>query len=154
MNRNWLSLKDHREKLWFLFGKDKNLPLVREKGYRPYSKSSLTLIFNECKFNLSFSWGSTLFLNSWRCSVISYYVTAHPPAIQKHHWHAREAQIEPPLIECEWAFRIQAYVNPWSVNTLSLTRKIVCPQTVNLKSIAHLVALPLGEHIVHGQIVW
>jgi hypothetical protein len=60
----------------------------------------------------------------------------------------------PPLIECEWAFRIQAYVNPWSVNTLSLTRKIVCPQTVNLKSRAHLVALPLGEHIVHGQIVW
>jgi hypothetical protein len=23
-------------------------------------------------------------------------------------WHSREAQIEPPLIECEWAFRIRA----------------------------------------------
>jgi hypothetical protein len=32
----------------------------------------------------------------------------NPPAIQKQHWYSREAQIEPPLIECEWAFRIQA----------------------------------------------
>jgi hypothetical protein len=23
-------------------------------------------------------------------------------------WHSGEAQIEPPLIECEWDFRIQA----------------------------------------------
>ena len=38
--------------------------------------------------------------------------SAHPPAIQKQHWHSREAQIEPPLIECEceWAFRIRALV--------------------------------------------
>jgi hypothetical protein len=28
--------------------------------------------------------------------------------ISKQHWHSREAQIEPPLIECEWAFRIRA----------------------------------------------
>ena len=49
-----------------------------------------------------------LFLNSWRVSVVPYYVTTHPPAIQKQHWHSREAQIEPPLIECEWAFRIRA----------------------------------------------
>ena len=75
--------------------------------YRPYSKSSLTL--NEWKFNLSFSRVSLLFLSSWRASVIPYYVTTHPPAIQKQHRLSREAQIEPPLIECEWAFRIQAY---------------------------------------------
>jgi hypothetical protein len=31
-------------------------------------------------------------------------------AIQKQQWHSREAQIEPPLFECEWAFRIQANV--------------------------------------------
>jgi hypothetical protein len=32
------------------------------------------------------------------------------PAIQKQQWHSREAQIEPPLIECEceWALRIRA----------------------------------------------
>jgi hypothetical protein len=41
-------------------------------------------------------------------SVVPYYVTTHPPAIQKQHWHSAigEAQIEPPLFE--WAFRIQA----------------------------------------------
>ena len=26
----------------------------------------------------------------------------YPPAIQKQHWHSREAQIEPPLFECMW----------------------------------------------------
>jgi hypothetical protein len=60
------------------------------------------------RFNcvLSFSWVLMLFLNRWRASVIPYSVTAHPTAIQKQHWHSREA-IEPPLIdcECEWAFR-------------------------------------------------
>jgi hypothetical protein len=49
-----------------------------------------------------------LFLNSCRASVIPYSVTTHPPAIQKQQWHSREAQIESPLIECEWAFRIRA----------------------------------------------
>jgi hypothetical protein len=28
--------------------------------------------------------------------------------IPKQHWQSREVQIEPPLIECEWAFRIRA----------------------------------------------
>jgi hypothetical protein len=76
----------------------------------PYSKSSLTL--NEWRFNLSFSWVSMLFLNSWRVIMSSHRVRydTSPPAIQKQHWHSREAQIEPPLIECEWAFRIQALV--------------------------------------------
>jgi hypothetical protein len=59
---------------------------------------------NEWKVNLSFSRVSLLFLNSWRASIIHYYVTTHPLAIQKQHWHSKEAQIEPPLIECEWAF--------------------------------------------------
>jgi hypothetical protein len=79
--------------------------------YHPYSKSSLTLTLNEWKFNLSFSRVSLLFLNSWRVSVVPYYVTTHPLAILKQHWHSREAQIEPPLIECERALRIQAYVS-------------------------------------------
>ena len=35
-----------------------------------------------------------LFLNSWRVSIVPYYVTTHPPAIQKQHWHSRDAQIE------------------------------------------------------------
>jgi hypothetical protein len=60
------------------------------------------------------SWVSVLFLNSWRVSVVPYYVTTHLPAIQKQHWHSGEAQIEaqiePPLFECEWTFRIQALV--------------------------------------------
>jgi hypothetical protein len=37
-----------------------------------------------------------------RSSVVPYYVTTHPPAIQKQHWHSREAQIELPLFECAW----------------------------------------------------
>ena len=82
---------------------------------RPYSKSSLTL--NEWKLNLSFSRLSLLFSSSWRASVIPYYVTTHPPAIQKQHWHSREAQIELPLIECEWAFRIRADVlESWEIS--------------------------------------
>jgi hypothetical protein len=64
------------------------------------------------RFNLSFFWVRMLFLNSWRVSVVPYYVTTHPPAIKKQHSHSKEAQIEPPLIECEceWAFRIRAIV--------------------------------------------
>jgi hypothetical protein len=52
-----------------------------------------------------------LFLNSWRVSsrIVRYDIS--PPAIQKQHWHSREAQIELPLMECEWAFRIRAYVS-------------------------------------------
>jgi hypothetical protein len=90
---------------------------------RPYSKShSHSCTLNEWKFNLSFSrlvW--LLFLDSsWRVSVVPYYMTTHPPAVQKQHWHSREAQIEPPLIECEWAFRIQALVNcSWSVFSIA-----------------------------------
>jgi hypothetical protein len=38
-------------------------------------------------------------MNSWRVSAVPYYVITHPPAIQKQHWHSREAQIEPPLIK-------------------------------------------------------
>jgi hypothetical protein len=85
---------------------------------RLYAKSSLTLI--EWRFNLSFPWVSVLFLNSRRVSVAPYYVTTKPtnqepgnevantPAIQKLHWHSREAQIEPPLFECDRAVGIQA----------------------------------------------
>jgi hypothetical protein len=51
-----------------------------------------------------------LFLNSWRVSVVHYYVTTHPLAIQNQQWQSREAQIEPPLIECEWAFRLRAWL--------------------------------------------
>ena len=71
------------------------------KDYRPYSKSSLTFTLNEWKFNLSLSRVSLLFSNSWRVSVVPYYVTTHPPAIQKQHLHPGEAQIVPSLIECE-----------------------------------------------------
>jgi hypothetical protein len=67
----------------------------------------------EWKFNLSFSRVSLLFLNSWRVSVVPSYVTTHPPAIQKQHSHSREAQIEPPRIECEWAFRILFGTSYW-----------------------------------------
>jgi hypothetical protein len=80
-------------------------------GYRPYSNSSLAL--NVWKFNLSFSWVSMLFLNS--CKVSSHIVRydTNPPVIQKQHchWYSREAQIELPLIECEWAFRVRVIAN-------------------------------------------
>jgi hypothetical protein len=53
-----------------------------------------------------------MFLNSWRvsCHIVRY--DTNPPAMQKQQWHSREAQIEPPFIECEceWAFRIRAYI--------------------------------------------
>jgi hypothetical protein len=71
-----------------------------------FYKSSLTL--SEWRFNLNFSWVSMLFLNSWRVSSHIVRYDTNPPAIQEQHWHSREAHIEPPLIECEWAFRIRA----------------------------------------------
>ena len=49
-----------------------------------------------------------LFLKSWRVSSHIVRYDTGPLAIQKQQWDSREAQIEPPLIECEWAFRIQA----------------------------------------------
>jgi hypothetical protein len=76
---------------------------------RPYSKSSLTL--NEWRLNPSFSRVSMLFWNSWRVSSHIVRYDTSPPAIQKQHWHSREAQIQPPLIECEWAFRIRALIS-------------------------------------------
>jgi hypothetical protein len=68
------------------------LTLKGSSDWRLYSKSSLTL--KEWRFNLSFSWVSVLFLNSWRVSIVTYYVTTHATAIQKQHWHSREAQID------------------------------------------------------------
>jgi hypothetical protein len=96
---------------------------LRLRQLRPYSKSSLTLTLtltlNESwRFNLSFYWVSMLFLNSWRVSDVPYYVTTHPPAIQKQHWHSIEARIEPIECECEWAFRIRAL--PWLIYSLKI----------------------------------
>ena len=34
-----------------------------------------------------------------------------PPAFQKWQWQSQEAQIEPPLVKCEWAFRVRALVH-------------------------------------------
>jgi hypothetical protein len=76
----------------------------------PCILKAYSLTLNVWRFNLSFSWVSILFLNIWRVSVVPYYVITHPPAIQKQHWHSREAQIEPPLSKCEWAFSIQMIV--------------------------------------------
>jgi hypothetical protein len=55
-------------------------------------------------------------------------MTTDPPAIQKQHWHSREAQIEPPLCECEWAFGIQAKVLVciYDQNNLVLFRTASC----------------------------
>jgi hypothetical protein len=82
------------------------------RNWRPYSKSSLT--FDEWRFNLSCSWVSMqtmLFLrNSWRVSSHMVRYDTSPPTIQKQQWHSSEAHIELPLIECEWAFRIRAWV--------------------------------------------
>ena len=48
----------------------------------------------------------------WRdVGLVSYLTTTHPPAIQKQHRHSKEAHIEPPLFECEWAFRIRAIIS-------------------------------------------
>jgi hypothetical protein len=54
----------------------------------------------------SSDWTSTHWLWVWVSSLLEY--GHNPPAIQKQHWHSREAQIELPLIECVWAFRIRA----------------------------------------------
>jgi predicted nuclease with RNAse H fold len=54
------------------------------------------------KLNLhSLSMSVSELLENTGVSLVPYYVTTHPPAIQKQHWHSREAQIEPPLFECE-----------------------------------------------------
>ena len=49
-----------------------------------------------------------LFLNNWGVSSHIVMYDTNPQAIQKQHSHSKEAQIEPPLIECECAFRIRA----------------------------------------------
>jgi hypothetical protein len=53
------------------------------KDYRLYSNSSLTLTFNEWRFNLGFSWVSILFSNSWCASSHRVRYDTNPPAIQK-----------------------------------------------------------------------
>jgi hypothetical protein len=122
-----------------------NFLLQKKRHLRPYSKSSLTL--NEWRFNLSLSWASVLFLNMWRVSVLPYYGTTHPPAIQKQHWHSREAQIEPPLIECEWAFRIRALV-------LVLTLLDLQPNKIIFKPVLSLNSMSGQLHKVHPLYLW
>jgi hypothetical protein len=96
---------------------------------RLYSKTSLTL--KEWRFNLSFPWLSMLFLNSWRVRSHIVRYDTNPPAIQKHHWHSREAQIERPLFEYEWAFRVQALVfNIWVSHALEMTIHFYYPNLV------------------------
>jgi hypothetical protein len=80
------------------------------------------------------SGGSMLFLNSWRVSSYTVSYDTNPPAIQKEHWHSREAQIEPPLIECECECELLEYRRlSWSFSDLSgdewcLQRKQLRPQ--------------------------
>ena len=124
------------------------------KHLRPYSKSSLTLTLNEWRFNLSDSLVSMLFLNSWRVSVIPYYVTTHPPAIQKQHWHWKETQIEPPLIECkcEWAFRIRALIS-----AVLLGKSLFCfsnENSMNLNVSLHFVSEENRKVLNHSSSGW
>ena len=56
---------------------------------------------------------SVLFLNTVAGGLRSHtvgYDTNTLKLFKKLHWHSREAQIEPPPFEFEWAFRIQAFV--------------------------------------------
>jgi hypothetical protein len=108
-----------RHTVYMMMSDDLQFSLARKKLIlRLYSKSSLTL--KEWRFNLSFPWVSILFVNSWRVSSHIVRYGTNPPAIQKQHWHSREALIEPPLIECEreWAFRIQAIMTQINISTM------------------------------------
>jgi hypothetical protein len=93
-----------------------------------------------------------LFLNSWRVSVVPYSVTPHPPGIQKQQWHSREAQIEPPLIECEWAFRILEYGRNKGLITVFLK----CALTVLVQVLGTLALdqLDLGRLQVMSVVLW
>jgi hypothetical protein len=97
-----------------------------------------------------------LFLNSWRASVIPYSVTTHPPAIRKLHWHSREAQIEPPLIECEceceWAFRIRAIVYQDTVWWLETRQKSLCYVFVRVH--VNLCTVAVTEITVFSSVYW
>jgi hypothetical protein len=116
--------------------------------FHPYSKSSLTL--NEWRFNLSFSSVSMLFLNSWRVSSHIVRYDTNPPAIQKQHWHSREARIEPPLIECEWAFRIRAFMAGFSVTSamylVSYWKKLWRRNSFPFQVNEHLTTLNLSRN--------
>jgi hypothetical protein len=95
---------------------------------RPYSKSSLTL--KEWRFNPSF-------LECQCCFWITggwYIVRYDTIAIQKQHWHSREAQIEPPL--CEWAFRIQALRRISSPHTKLLAARCECLHLIKMNCLA------------------
>jgi hypothetical protein len=87
---------------------------IGEQDYCPFSKSSLTHTHTqwvEVQSELLSSVILLFWIAGWLVSYQLYYVTTHAPSsYRKYHWHLREAQIEPPLIECEWDFRVQAYV--------------------------------------------
>jgi hypothetical protein len=98
-----------------------------------YSKSSLTL--KEWRFNRSFPWVSVLFFNSWAVSshMVRYSTTLTIQLFKNSiDTHAREAQIEPPLFECEcfkntgvsqrWWMTytvVNCWVNPFTRSNLS-----------------------------------
>jgi hypothetical protein len=89
-----------------------------------------------------------LFLNSWRVSSHIVRYETNPPAMQKQdQWHSREAQIEPPLFECEWAFRIQAITQV----TFRLTTKLQCD--CNFSSYRKCLQGGLGKFQIDPSIV-
>ena len=102
---------DTREKLRLNFHSLSVSEFLEYGRYAWFLKDhSRSRTLKEWKFNLNAPWVSEQILNSWRVSSRIGYHT-NPPAIKKLHWHSSEAQIEPPLFECdcEWAFRIQAF---------------------------------------------
>jgi hypothetical protein len=62
-----------------------------------------------------FAWVSVLLLNNWRVSVayLTMWLLTLQLLIQMQYWHPREAQIKPPIFECEyeWAFRIHLSIS-------------------------------------------
>jgi hypothetical protein len=115
---------------------------------RQYSKSSLTI--NEWKFNVSFPECHCCFwiAGAWRASVVPYSVTTHLPAIQKQHWHSREAQIElEPGGLVSYLTRRLYSPSSYSKTALTLKRSSDWIST-------HWVWVHLSELLEYGCIVW
>jgi hypothetical protein len=94
----------------------------------------------------------------WYSHIESY--DTNPSAIQKQQWQSREAQIEPPLFECEWAFRIQTLVS-YTFNTMWLLTLQLFKNSIDIqgKLRLNLHSLSGSEHFsriqaLFSQLFW
>jgi hypothetical protein len=118
--------------------------------YRPDSESSLTLTLNEWRFNLSFSWVSMQFLNSWRVSACRTLLCDYSPSSYSKTalTHKRSSLLNPHSLSVSVLLE---YGRMWGLflwNLLIKTRQKRTIRSAKLLVFVHICSCCLGKRHV------